>query len=321
MPGPCSRCSRRAGLSARAASAPARAIANHARRAAVAATPPTLQPFGHQSSGPDELDVRLRNPPTIHRPGGGEEERRDREHESGRDPAARLPADGSISRSIGYPSRRRTTGTGPRRGRCRRSPGWRSGGTTPRTPAASAAPFPRRGGQSRGRPPPRTRRCPRGDHDEVGDREQKAEEDGDARSLEVVRDDEADRQGVLLVRRLVHARILTVPTVGRRLRWPGLGIARCPTPPSRPMTWRAPPRRSGARSIGRRRSARGASARPHLKAELFQRTGSFKARGALNRVRALSAEERERGVIGVRPATTRRRSRGRQPPSRSMRSS
>src|SRR5215467_10524674 len=37
----------------------------------------------------------------------------------------------------------------------------------------------------------------------------------------------------------------------------------------------------------------------HLKAELFQRTGSFKARGALNRVRRLSSEERERGVISV----------------------
>jgi threonine dehydratase len=37
----------------------------------------------------------------------------------------------------------------------------------------------------------------------------------------------------------------------------------------------------------------------HLKAELLQRTGSFKARGALNRVRGLSAEERERGVISV----------------------
>src|SRR3954454_14391073 len=36
-----------------------------------------------------------------------------------------------------------------------------------------------------------------------------------------------------------------------------------------------------------------------LKAELFQKTGSFKARGALNRIRALSAEERERGVIAV----------------------
>jgi threonine dehydratase len=37
----------------------------------------------------------------------------------------------------------------------------------------------------------------------------------------------------------------------------------------------------------------------HLKAELFQRTGSFKARGALNRVRSLTPEERARGVIGV----------------------
>jgi threonine dehydratase len=34
-----------------------------------------------------------------------------------------------------------------------------------------------------------------------------------------------------------------------------------------------------------------------LKAELFQRTGSFKARGALNTVLSLSAEERARGVI------------------------
>ncbi|HEY2072577.1 MAG TPA: pyridoxal-phosphate dependent enzyme [Gaiellaceae bacterium] len=35
----------------------------------------------------------------------------------------------------------------------------------------------------------------------------------------------------------------------------------------------------------------------HLKAELFQKTGSFKARGALNRVAALTPEERKRGVI------------------------
>jgi threonine dehydratase len=34
-----------------------------------------------------------------------------------------------------------------------------------------------------------------------------------------------------------------------------------------------------------------------LKAELFQRTGSFKPRGALNKVLSLSAEERARGVI------------------------
>jgi threonine dehydratase len=36
-----------------------------------------------------------------------------------------------------------------------------------------------------------------------------------------------------------------------------------------------------------------------LKAELFQRTGSFKPRGVLNKLRSLSAEERARGVIGV----------------------
>jgi threonine dehydratase len=37
----------------------------------------------------------------------------------------------------------------------------------------------------------------------------------------------------------------------------------------------------------------------YLKAELFQRTGSFKARGALNRIRGLEPGERERGVISV----------------------
>jgi len=35
----------------------------------------------------------------------------------------------------------------------------------------------------------------------------------------------------------------------------------------------------------------------HLKAELFQKTGSFKARGALNRVEALTPDERTRGVV------------------------
>jgi threonine dehydratase len=36
-----------------------------------------------------------------------------------------------------------------------------------------------------------------------------------------------------------------------------------------------------------------------LKAELFQRTGSFKSRGALNKISSLSAEERSRGVIAI----------------------
>jgi threonine dehydratase len=40
-------------------------------------------------------------------------------------------------------------------------------------------------------------------------------------------------------------------------------------------------------------------ARVYLKAELFQRTGSFKPRGVLNALAALSPEERVRGVIGI----------------------
>jgi threonine dehydratase len=36
-----------------------------------------------------------------------------------------------------------------------------------------------------------------------------------------------------------------------------------------------------------------------LKAELFQRTGSFKPRGVLNKLRSLSEDERARGLIGV----------------------
>jgi threonine dehydratase len=36
-----------------------------------------------------------------------------------------------------------------------------------------------------------------------------------------------------------------------------------------------------------------------LKAELFQRTGSFKPRGVLNKLASLSAEEKQRGVIGI----------------------
>ena len=41
----------------------------------------------------------------------------------------------------------------------------------------------------------------------------------------------------------------------------------------------------------------GAGAPIHLKLELFQKTGSFKPRGVLNRLANLSAEERERGLI------------------------
>ena len=46
-------------------------------------------------------------------------------------------------------------------------------------------------------------------------------------------------------------------------------------------------------------SSRTLGANVFLKAELFQRTGSFKPRGVLNKLRSLSQEERARGVIGV----------------------
>lgn len=36
-----------------------------------------------------------------------------------------------------------------------------------------------------------------------------------------------------------------------------------------------------------------------LKAELFQKTGSFKVRGVLNKLASLSRDERDRGVIGI----------------------
>ena len=42
-----------------------------------------------------------------------------------------------------------------------------------------------------------------------------------------------------------------------------------------------------------------AGARVFLKAELFQKTGSFKPRGVLNNLAALSAEQRARGVISI----------------------
>ena len=40
-------------------------------------------------------------------------------------------------------------------------------------------------------------------------------------------------------------------------------------------------------------------AQTYLKAELFQKTGSFKARGVLNKLSSLTPEEKERGVIGI----------------------
>ncbi|HEY3552040.1 MAG TPA: pyridoxal-phosphate dependent enzyme [Gaiellaceae bacterium] len=49
--------------------------------------------------------------------------------------------------------------------------------------------------------------------------------------------------------------------------------------------------------IRRTPTFRSASLGVQLKAELFQKTGSFKVRGALNRLASLTPEERERGVV------------------------
>ncbi len=46
-------------------------------------------------------------------------------------------------------------------------------------------------------------------------------------------------------------------------------------------------------------SSRTLGEQTYLKAELFQKTGSFKARGVLNKLATLTPEERERGVIGI----------------------
>jgi threonine dehydratase len=46
-------------------------------------------------------------------------------------------------------------------------------------------------------------------------------------------------------------------------------------------------------------SSRTLGERIWLKAELFQKTGSFKVRGVLNKLASLSSEERDRGVIGI----------------------
>ena len=46
-------------------------------------------------------------------------------------------------------------------------------------------------------------------------------------------------------------------------------------------------------------SERAGGAEVHLKAELFQKTGSFKPRGALNKLSQLSDEEKARGVISI----------------------
>ena len=58
----------------------------------------------------------------------------------------------------------------------------------------------------------------------------------------------------------------------------------------------------GSRTLSERTGAR-----VHLKAELFQRTGSFKPRGMLAKLASLTAEEKSAAWSPGRPGTPRRR--------------
>ena len=112
------------------------------------------------------------------------------------------------------------------------------------------------------------------------------------RPLEVVGDDHADRKRALLG----HAPLSLL----RRSTEPSLYAFAVPD--ARDHTRRRRP--GGGRDQGQAHrtptfSSRSLGPGQHLKAELFQRTGSFKARGVLNRVHALSPDERRRGVISV----------------------
>ncbi len=65
-------------------------------------------------------------------------------------------------------------------------------------------------------------------------------------------------------------------------------------------TWSGPRRSSRGACTGRRRSRLERSGEDvFLKAELLQRTGSFKPRGVLTKLASLTPEEKARGVIGI----------------------
>jgi threonine dehydratase len=135
----------------------------------------------------------------------------------------------------------------------------------------------------------------------VRDHEQEAKEDRHARTLEIVGDDDLNRKAA---RRVAcfdyfgHRPSVAVEAVGcggsfvydRAMPEPSVtpDDVRRAADAIRDAVHRTPT--FSSRSLGPDR---------YLKAELFQRTGSFKARGALNRVRALSPEERRAGVISV----------------------
>src|SRR5262249_13070778 len=121
--------------------------------------------------------------------------------------------------------------------------------------------------------------------------EDQAKQDGDPPALQVVRDDQAD-----WAFRVVEHR----PIIGRRSAHPtGTGsVTSVPAAVTRDAVLRAA---DVIRGRVHRTPIFTASTLGDvwLKAELFQKTGSFKVRGVLNKLMSLTPEEKARGVIGI----------------------
>ncbi len=122
--------------------------------------------------------------------------------------------------------------------------------------------------------------------DEQWDSEEQPKDDRETIALQLVADDEPDRS----LRGALHARILAA------------GGGRVRNPYDRRVIDRAEIER--AREVIRGHlhrtptlSCRTLGPGVHLKAELFQKTGSFKPRGMLNKLASLSDEERARGIV------------------------
>ncbi len=143
------------------------------------------------------------------------------------------------------------SGTARRRDGRTRSPAPSSGGTRRRTTAAYVAPCRRRAARARGRSRRRPPQCPRArPRPGAGSARRRRKNTVTRDRSRSSDDDDADREGGALV---AHARILAaagrLPSRDARSRR------------SHPTTSAAPPTRSGTRSTGPRRSARGASGR------------------------------------------------------------
>ena len=196
--------------------------------------PPTLQPADHPESELAEASHETSPNHDATAEDGREEERREREHEAGRDPAARLARRGIDLEVDGVPvaaaeRRVRPGGQVDVRAHLDRVAQVRDDERLQRARRLALEeqrePEDDRDGGRRD--------APERDDDEVRDREEEAEEDGDARPLEVVGDDDADGEAGAARRPRAHSR-----------RFAGRGrstIARCPTRRSPPTTSAAPP--------------------------------------------------------------------------------